>query len=177
LKTLTAENPLGPLVSEMIAAMSAGYNYLCLLQSLAIPDICGAIMNEDGRATKSKYIEWYNEYIYKYFVMLPADTCYSLRCGVIHQSKGDVKNNQIYNRIEFCRPGNYDIFTNRTILHGDVLTVNLEQFCIAMEHGVIDWYEKERSGPIFRKNAARVMRPRHILQDTDRAFYGPMVIG
>lgn len=50
------------ILKEIERALDAKLYYLALQVSLTLPDICAALQSDDGRASKSKYIAWYDTY-------------------------------------------------------------------------------------------------------------------
>jgi len=44
------------LLNQIQSAIETKAYYLALYTSLTIPDICGAMQSDDGKATKEKYI-------------------------------------------------------------------------------------------------------------------------
>ena len=46
------------LIKQIRAATEADFYYLALMGALMLPDICGALASENGRATASKFKDW-----------------------------------------------------------------------------------------------------------------------
>jgi hypothetical protein len=73
------------LIQQIRLASHAGLHYLALFGALALPDICGALASDDGKATGPKYIAWVQTYV-------PQQTgkaaeIYGLRCSLLHQGR------------------------------------------------------------------------------------------
>ncbi len=49
------------ILSQIQGAVNGHAYYLALYASLTVPDICGAMESDDGQATKSKYIAWFEK--------------------------------------------------------------------------------------------------------------------
>jgi hypothetical protein len=52
---------------------------------LALPDICGALASENGRASGSKYKTWLRDNVPS--LASGADLIYGPRCSLVHQGK------------------------------------------------------------------------------------------
>ena len=50
------------ILKEIERALDAKLYYLALQASLTLPDICGALQSDNGKATGDKYIAWYDTY-------------------------------------------------------------------------------------------------------------------
>jgi len=62
------------LLDQIKSALDAGHYYLCLYVALTLPDICGAIDAEDGKATGQTYAAWFDEFVGpKYTLPLPQE--------------------------------------------------------------------------------------------------------
>ncbi len=66
-------------------ASQAGLHYLALFGALALPDICGALASDDGKATGPKYIAWVQAYVPQQAG--EAAEIYGLRCSLLHQER------------------------------------------------------------------------------------------
>ena len=92
------------LIEQVQAALDAELYYLSLFASLAIPDICGAMSAQDGKANSRRYKHWFDQYMaHKYVVKgeprFTSDDCYYLRCACLHQ--GSTKH-ALSTYSEFC---------------------------------------------------------------------------
>lgn len=75
------------------------FGALCM--SLILPDICGKIEYPSEKPSQ-RYKKWFNEYCSQYFnpfkdientaksVVFDAETCYLLRCAILHSSETDI---------------------------------------------------------------------------------------
>jgi len=119
--------------------------YLLALQSCAtLPDICGALMSEDGLATSHAYKMWYDEYAQKCLnCFLLAEDCYLFRNSILHQAKTvpSPRGNQTatYSRIIFTLQERKIIFHNNII--DGVLNLDLVIFCKGMIEATEKWIE------------------------------------
>lgn len=71
------------MVAQMIAAEEAALHFPALMTALTVPDICGALGSENGRASGSKTRRWIAEWMPAYAAT--ASGIYGLRCSLLHQ--------------------------------------------------------------------------------------------
>ncbi|WP_143545049.1 hypothetical protein [Rhodococcus sp. RS1C4] len=71
-------------MDQMRQASVAGLWFVALTTALALPDICGALASENGRATGSKYRAWVSQYI-EGEDEESAERLWKLRCSLLHQ--------------------------------------------------------------------------------------------
>ena len=55
-------------LDQIDQAVEANLYYLALFATLAIPDICGALDSDDGRATGAKYVAWFDKHVAPQFL-------------------------------------------------------------------------------------------------------------
>jgi len=78
--------------------------YLALFISLAMPDICGALVSKNGEAKGRRYKNWFDKYVApKYNGNFDGSNCYAFRCSALHQGRTKHKNLG-YTRIVFIDP-------------------------------------------------------------------------
>ena len=73
------------LIREIRAALAAGLYYLALHGGLALPDICGALGSDDGKASAAKYKDWLRANVPSEAV--DGELIYGLRCSLLHQGR------------------------------------------------------------------------------------------
>lgn len=73
------------LIRQIRAAADAGLYYLALFGVLALPDICGALGSENGKASGAKFKVWLRDNVPEQAA--DADIIYGLRCSLLHQGK------------------------------------------------------------------------------------------
>ena len=54
--------------------------------SLAMPDICSALEDKNGKTDRHKYKKWFNDYVSKQNSTLSGEDCYQLRCSLVHNA-------------------------------------------------------------------------------------------
>ena len=94
-------------------------NYLAVLSlTLMIPDICSKVIGLNG---KSGYVRWFNKYVYRKYYDFPkkkqikavskkirhtykikfnGNTCYALRCAILHSGNSYIQFNDNKDRIK-----------------------------------------------------------------------------
>lgn len=106
------------ILKEIELALDAKLYYLALEASLTLPDICAALQSDDGRASKSKYIAWYDTYAKEPGnLSISGKDCYYFRCSYVHQAQ-TTHENATYSRIIFLAPACHGI-----IMHNNVIMV------------------------------------------------------
>lgn len=73
------------LIAQIRLASAAGLYYLALLGALTLPDICGALSANDGKASASKYKDWLRQNVPEQADQ--AGEIYGLRCSLLHQGR------------------------------------------------------------------------------------------
>ena len=71
------------MIRQIRAAIAAELPYVALFGILALPDICGALESENGKATGPKYKAWLTANVPEEAAI--ADMLYGLRCSLLHQ--------------------------------------------------------------------------------------------
>ena len=140
------------LLIQIESSLNNGEFYLALFVSLTMPDICGALSSENGKASGVKYKGWFDKYVAKkYGENLDGGNCYAFRCSVLHQGK--VAHKKLgYSKILFADPNSAsDIIMHNNILN-DALNVDIRQFCQDIVEGVRAWLEDIVSDEFFNAN-------------------------
>lgn len=143
-------------------------NYVAALSlALTLPEICTSLTSEDGKAGRSKYIKWFNDYVssfYEYAVKkysLEGRECYALRCSVLHNGTHDISNAEVLRDIEnaakkfcFCAEnfGNFRMRVNDTVL------LNVEDFCSNLCNGVYLWYVDNCTNEHVDNSMSKIMQ-------------------
>lgn len=93
---------LYPLLEQVRAASDQGLYLVALMSTLAIPDICGALGSDNGRATGPKYRSWLVEHAKEDRDI--ADLIYDVRCSLLHQGSLRRRKGKEPARIAFVVP-------------------------------------------------------------------------
>ena len=142
-------------LDQIQVALRANLYFLALMGSLAIPDICGAIDSDDGEATGEKYAAWYDKYAGSNCPFLDGESCYRLRCSILHQ--GSTKNPRSkFSRVIFVEPPSANLF-HCNILN-DALNLDIPTFCNTLVEGALRWLSEVEGTPRFDKNYDKFIR-------------------
>lgn len=122
-----------------------------LFMALTMPDICGAIAYPNLKYSGERYRRWFAdnlEVVYtrnvgdEVVVFMAASDCWALRCSLLHAGSLDIsaeKSREILSKFVFTTKNFHRIYT------GDVLTLNVEQFCSEVCTAVDGWYKSCRT--------------------------------
>ena len=152
-------------LEQIQTALDSGLYYLALFASLGVPDICGAIGSNDGKATKGKYIEWFDKYVaHKYSAcvgvaherieFLTGEDCYRFRCLLLHQGSSQLGR---YSRVIFVEPSVTTIVAHCNVLH-DALNLHVRIFCADILSGAEDWLQEYEGTELYKKNYGKFMQ-------------------
>ena len=145
------------LLDQIQKGLKVDLYYLSFFVALSIPDICGAINSQDGKAKPERYKKWFNEYVApKYGNFLSGHDCYNFRCSLLHQgSSWHPESN--YSRIFFIEPKTTtNIFHNNVF--NDALNIDVRIFCNDMVEGAQEWLEKVKDTELYKINYNKFMR-------------------
>lgn len=138
------------LLKEIEKGLEVGLYQTALSMTLCLPDICGALESENGRASGEKYKAWFNEYIEKTKIgRITADDCYYFRCSFLHQYTTE-HNKSNYEKIIFLEP-NDTISMHNNVLEG-ALNIDINIFCISIIEAVIRWKSLKQETEEYIKN-------------------------
>lgn len=119
-----ANNALMPTIfSDIHCALEHDCLFAALALALTLPDICGKAEYPDEKG-KNRYVQWYNEYIGKYyqeasrdernndnFPYLDGEAVYSLRCSYLHQGTPNINREQL--KTNACMVDKFTLITDR----------------------------------------------------------------
>lgn len=137
--------------------------YLSLFTALSIPDICGALEAEDGRANGERYRDWYRRFVEPKYDMLSAAEAYDYRCSALHQGKSEPQGvtSKDYDRVMFYEPaatrGSVNI--KRIVTRdGTAIMIDLNRLVGSIVIGAREflWVESDRD-PV-KRNLSSFMR-------------------
>ena len=144
------------LLEQIEHSIMSGSYLLGLYVSLSLPDICGALESDNGRASGAKYKSWFDKWVApKYGESLSGEQCYSYRCGVIHQGRS-THDKLGYSRIIFLEP-NLGRTLHRNILN-DAYNIDLKIFCTDIVNSVREWLEVVKEDDNFIENNKHLMK-------------------
>jgi len=144
-------------LGQIQAANDAGLYYLALAASLTLPDICGAMEAEDGRATAGRYQAWFDEWPGRHFFgVFSGDDCWRFRCDFLHQGLTGSERGR-YARIVFVEPGATTNVFHCNVIH-DALNIDVTIFCREMVRSTIEWLRAVDDSDLVQANLGRFVR-------------------
>lgn len=158
----TGAHPFFHLVNQVgLTADNPNLYFIALMSALSLPDICGALESDDGRASGARYKAWFDQWVaYKYQVRgepsLTGHDCYMLRCAALHQGRLS-HDNAVIKRIIFIEPGAGQYTFHNNMMNG-CLNIDVQVFCSDMIGSVCDWFESVVGTNPFEKNHAQSMQ-------------------
>jgi hypothetical protein len=154
---------------EQIERATLNGSYLVgLYVALALPDICGALESNNGKATGNRYQAWFNKWVStKYDGKLTGEQCYAYRCGLLHQGRSKHKNLG-YSRIFFLEP-NPNMMFHKNIMN-DAYNLDLLIFCNDITASVREWL------PTMQDNVNFINNYEHFMKRHENGL-APFVVG
>lgn len=150
------------LLDQLDRVAEAGFSYVALFTALTIPDICGALESEDGRASGARYKLWFDTWVSaKYTVgpdrrpSLSGETCYAYRCGLLHQGRS-MHEKLGYSRIMFVERKNGNVLHNNVL--NDALNIDIPLFVGSITSSAREWLKKKENDENFNKNFPHFMK-------------------
>ena len=145
------------IIQQIRAANQVGLYYAALFSALAVPDICAALESADGKASKDKFVAWFNAYVApRYNGFLDGESCYYFRCSMLHQGSTQHPSGR-YSRILFVEPGNSGMVLHNNILN-DALNIDVRIFCEDICAATESWWPTASTKPAVQTNLARFVR-------------------
>jgi len=143
-------------LSQIKKGLDQNLYLLSLFSALAIPDICGAMVSENGEASGDKYKTWFDKYIAPKYNFLNGEDCYYFRCSLLHQGSSQ-HNKSNYERVLFVEPS-----TTTNIFHNNImdnaLNIDVKIFCNDLIGGAEKWLEENENTDLYKKNYDKFMR-------------------
>lgn len=144
------------MVTQMVAAEAAGLQFPALMTGLALPDICGALGSENGRASGPKTRRWLAEWLPR--VGESASAIYGLRCSLLHQGSPHPDDGSPRMILVEANPQNSHILGGRWTLEstGEVATfLDIPVFIAEVASGVSRWLDAHGDSTTVRRNLTR----------------------
>lgn len=147
------------LLNQIETALQANLFYLSLFSALSIPDICGALNAPDGRATGSRYRDWYSRYVTPRYDTLSAEEAYQFRCSALHQGSAEPDRPKDYERVIFLEPNQLSINVKRMSSNGrTAIMIDLKRLIPSIIEGVRQFCAESKGSEPFDSNLAGFMR-------------------
>lgn len=139
----------------IMRGLDAGVYQLALITALCIPDICGALESQDGKASGAKYKSWYDRNMTDRTRMNGSE-CYYFRCAFLHQGTTEHEKSR-YEKILFIEPGAMVSIFHNNVMDG-VLNIDVKIFCAEMVAAASNWLISIKDDPIFKSNYSKSFR-------------------
>jgi hypothetical protein len=145
------------LIQQIRLASTHGLYYLALLGALSLPDICGALASDNGRASGSKYKDWLRRHVPGQ--ASGADEIYGLRCSLLHQGQAMPHNGHF--PIAFTAPGTGQLHNLSTVVgNSQVGWLSIEMFVDEVTQGAELWLTQYGSSKTVVRNLEKFARLR-----------------
>ncbi len=136
-------------------ASDLGVYYVALASVLIVPDLCGAMDAEDGRATRSRYVEWFDRFVAPRYEVrgeswLTGEDAYGLRCAMLHQGRLRPHIGR-YSRVIFLEPGPGGPMMHNNVIN-DVLNIDVGTFVRDVLDGARAWLDEAEGTPRYVEN-------------------------
>lgn len=153
-------SPLFDILTQVNIAAENGLDLLAVSVAVALPDVCGALESDDGRALQKRYEKWCRDNLKVGFENWAPEDLYSLRCGMLHQGRLRGLKHGIGKVV--LVPGGGSQFTDCSdTTFGQATAIHsVKTFCLNMNRAVVAWYEKGHDNPNVQKNMADLMQYR-----------------
>jgi hypothetical protein len=145
-------------VDQTAKALEHRLYYVALFATLAIPDMAASLEASDGRASKARYISWYEKWARPRLREsrdrdnpLTGEMCYGFRCGMLHQGRSA----HVYHpheRIVFIEPGHPNYSLHYCTVSGKILVIQLDAFVREVLDGCLLWLKDVEGTEPFSTN-------------------------
>jgi hypothetical protein len=148
---------MNDLLEQIEKALANNLYYLALQSTLALPDICSALISPNGQTSGRQYIDWYDRYAKEADSnAIDGEDCYKFRCSALHQGSSEHKKSS-YSRILFVEPSVKGFVFHNNILN-DSLNIDLNIFCNNMIESVRKWIDSVKNDSVFIENYKHFMK-------------------
>ena len=149
------------LLAQLESASQSHLYYVALFTALAVPDICGALESENGRASPAKFTAWFDRWVAPKYAFhggttLTGQVCYAYRCAVLHQGRA-THPQMAFSRVLFLEPGAHGMIWHNNVLN-DVLNIDVQIFCADIVASCREWLAVVENSKPYRTNWAASMQ-------------------
>ena len=147
------------LIAQIRAARDAGLYYLALMGTLMLPDICGALDSDNGRATASKFKDWLKANVPEQAG--DAAAIYGLRCSLLHQGTMLPHGGHLPIACTYPHPSVPQFHRCLTEIGGDsVWWLSIPMFVDEVTSGAEAWFVKHGKTARVKRNMEKFVRLR-----------------
>ncbi len=130
------------IIDEMKNALRYNIDYAAILIALTIPEICMALtISKNTNVGKKLYLKFIDDYC-DYRLGIDGETCYNLRCGLVHRGNASSHVNFPYDNVIFLPSSSKNTIVGGMKMHIEELSalqLSTKNFCEQMESGVLRW--------------------------------------
>lgn len=157
---MSSRTGLEELIKQIRAASEGGLYYLALYGVLALPDICGALASDNGRAAGPKYKAWLREFVPS--EAADADIVWGLRCSLLHQGSALPDGGHFPVAFTFATPAQTPQLHNLSTVVGDdqVGWTSVPTFIENVTNGVEQWLAEYGDSATVTRNLEKFARLR-----------------
>lgn len=157
------------LIAQIRAASAQGLYYLALYGTLTLPDLCGALGSQNGRASGPKYKRWLRENVPAQAA--EAEEIYGLRCSLMHQGHSTPKGSF---PVAFMAPGAGQLHNLSTVVGEDrVGWLSIEIFVEEVTAAAENWLREFGDSQTVKRNLEKFARLRP--EGLGRHVKGPVI--
>lgn len=161
------------LIRSVEASLATGNAYAALATTLALPDICGWLLDPSARS-KARYVAWFDRYVAHHYihhigpertrtVFLSGNDCYALRCAFLHEGREDIseqKAQQLLDSFQFVvAPPGWVIHCN---LLNTKLQLQVDVFCRQFTEAVARFQNDVSADPHVVQRMSSMLRVRDV---------------
>lgn len=147
------------LIRQIRRASDGGQYYLALIGALMLPDICGALGSDDGRASGPKYTAWLRARVPE--EAGDADLIYGLRCSLAHQGRAMPHQGSFPIAFMYPSPDVAQLHNLSTVVGSDqVGWLSIPIFVEDVTRGAEQWLGKFGGTATVRRNLQKFARLR-----------------
>jgi hypothetical protein len=145
------------LIRQIRAAAAANLYYIALIGSLALPDLCGALGSDNGKATGPKFKAWLRDNVPEQ--ANDADLIYGLRCSLLHQ--GSALPHGGHFPIAFTLPGTGQLHNLSTVVGNERIGwCSIPLFVEEVTRGAESWFSRFGQTALVTRNMEKFARLR-----------------
>ena len=161
------------LVRSIEASLATGNAYAALATTLALPDICGWLLDPSA-GSKARYVAWFERYLAHYYVhhigpqhertvFLSGNDCYALRCAFLHEGREDISEQRAQ---ELLGSFQFTVAPQGSLVHCNLLNTSLQLqvdvFCRQFIEAVAQFQKDVSANPEVGERMGSMLRIRDV---------------
>jgi hypothetical protein len=162
------------LLRSIEASLTTGNAYAALAMTLALPDICGWLLDPSVTSSKLRYVRWFDRYVTNYYInfgipypfmpFLSGNDCYALRCAFLHEGREDISTQraqELLDTFQFTVAPSQDSQFHHN-LFGTKLQLQVDLFCKQIIMAVTQFQKEVSANPEVMERMGSLLRIRDI---------------